>query len=121
MSKKPQIKAQQQNVDKKKYLSQKDVPSMTINDALRVARAIVENYGGNPTTPLKVAKALEMEPRKTRFVMMTGASIAYGLTIGGYNAEKIALTELGRKIVKPLIEGEESTAMKEAFLRPRII
>jgi predicted nucleotide-binding protein len=53
--------------------------------------------------------------------MMCGASIAYGLTEGGYNAEAISLTALGRRIVAPTSEGDDFAAKREATLRPRIV
>ena len=57
----------------------------------------------SPTTwacnrrPLLVAQALEMQPTSSTFRMLC-AAIAYGMTSGGYNAEAITLTQLGRRM-----------------------
>jgi predicted nucleotide-binding protein len=55
------------------------------------------------------------------FRALCGASIAYGLTEGGYNAAQIALTPLGRRIVAPTDEGDDEVAMREACLIPQVV
>jgi predicted nucleotide-binding protein len=102
------------------YLSQTDVPWFSLEQSLRVARALDENFGRNATKPLRVAQAMEMAPASSRFRMLCGASIAYGLTDGGSNAEQISLTVLGRRIVAPTSEGDDLAAKREAILRPRV-
>ena len=47
---------------KRPYLKQSDVPSASLADALRIPKAIAENYGGKPTPPLQVAMALNVDP-----------------------------------------------------------
>lgn len=105
---------------KRKYLSQSDVPSLSLDQSLRVARAFDE-YGGRPARPLDIARALKVQPTSGPFKTLCGAAIAYGLTEGGYNAPQISLTPLGRRVVKPTIEGDEVAARREATLRPRVI
>ena len=107
-------------VDKKR-LSQRDVPSYDLSQARRIADAIAENYASEPTKPLHVAQALGMAPNSSHFRQLCGAAIAYGLTDGGYNAPEISLTDLGRKITRPLSVGEDAQALREAFMRPRIV
>lgn len=106
---------------KRTYLSQADVPGCVLGDALRVPRAIAENYAGKPASPLNVAAALEMQPKAGRFRLLTGAAIAYGVTSGGPNASEIAITPLGKRIVQPTQEGDDLLARREALLRPRVI
>lgn len=106
---------------KRKYLSQADVPSAGLDQALRVARVLADSYGKNPTRPLRVAQALGIQPTSGGFRMLCGASIAYGLTEGGYNSEQIALTPLGRRIVAPVKDGDDIAARREALLRPRVV
>jgi predicted nucleotide-binding protein len=53
--------------------------------------------------------------------MQAGASIAYGLTVGGWNAAQIALTPLALKILKPKNENEPLPGKREALLKPRVI
>jgi predicted nucleotide-binding protein with TIR-like domain len=102
------------------YLSQTDVPAFALAAALRVPESLDQNFARNPTKPLRVAQAMEMAPGSSRFRMLCGASIAYGLTAGGYNAEQISLTPLGRRIVAPTKEGDDLAARREAILRPRV-
>jgi len=55
------------------------------------------------------------------FRNLCGASIAYGLTVGGYNAAAISITSLADRILKPQTEGDDMQAKREALLTPRII
>ncbi len=105
---------------KKPSLAQTDVPSYPLRDALRVARAIAAELGKRPGTPLQVAKALGMSPTTGAFRTITASSIAYGLTEGAAFAEKIGLTDLGRRIVAPTTEGDEASGMLEAVMKPRV-
>ena len=59
-----------------------------------------------PTRPLDVAKAMKLTPTAGPFITITGASTAYGFTEGGSKADKIALTDLGRRVVAPTEEGD---------------
>lgn len=102
-------------------VSQSDVPAYSLNHALRVPQAIAENYASKPTAPLDVAAALTMSPSSSGFRMMCGAAIAYGLTDGGYNSSQIEVTPLGRRIVAPTVEGDDSIAKREAALKPRVL
>src|SRR4051812_16357821 len=72
-----------QSATKRTKVMQTDVPAYSLDDALRVAQAISENYAFKPTAPLEVAAALNLTPSSSLFRMLTGASIAYGLTDGG--------------------------------------
>lgn len=105
----------------KKYVSQSDVPGCSLNKALVIAQALNDSYAKHPTKPLLVAQALELSPSSSYFRLLTGASIAYGLTVGGYNADKIELTELGKRIVSPTEINDDIQAKREAVLKPRIV
>src|SRR5689334_6105696 len=97
----------------RKNISQSDVPAYSLDQALRVPQAIADNFGKQPTKPLRVAQALNMSPTSSGFRMLCGAAIAYGLTDGGYNSEQIAITPLGRRIVAPTREGDDLSARRE--------
>ncbi len=102
-------------------VSQSDVPSFSLEQALRVATAISDEHAGGPVTPLQLAAAMMMQPTTGSFRQLCGASIAYGITDGGYNASQITLTEIGRRIMMPTVEGDDLVAKREAVLRPRVI
>ncbi len=106
---------------KRKYISQSDIPRVSLEEALRIPYAIYENYGENATPPLKVAQALELAPKSSHFRTIAGAAVAYGVTIGGPNAAQIEISALGFRIVKPLKENDDLIAKREAFLTPLII
>lgn len=110
------------NIKKRKSrVSQTDVPAYSLTDALRVAHVLNDEFARQPVKPLLVAQGLDVKPTSSRFRMIAGASIAYGLTTGGYNASEIALTDLGKRCVSPTYDGEDVIAQREALLTPRII
>lgn len=109
------------NSVKRAYVSQSEVPGCTLKEALRIPQAIAENYAAKPTSPLNTAAALEMLPNSSHFRRFCGASIAYGLTSGGTNAPEIAITPLGMRAIRPTQEGDDTAALREALLRPRVI
>lgn len=103
-------------------LNQSDVPAYTLAEAIKVAEALRDNYASEPASPLDVAIALDMTPTSGPFRMITGAAVAYGLTdAGGQSATMIGLTDLGKRVVSPLDEGDDLAAMREALLKPRVI
>jgi len=106
---------------KRTRISQKDVPHCSVEEALRVPKAIAEHYAYGPTTPLEVADALQIQPTSGGFRMLCGAASAYGLTKGGYNSQEISIEGLGMRIVRPLKEGDDRQAKREAFLTPRVV
>jgi len=52
--------------------------------------------------------------------MLAGCALAYGLTTASFSAERIGLSELGKRTVSPTIEGDDQAAALEALLKPRI-
>ncbi|GAA3741468.1 hypothetical protein GCM10022239_16410 [Leifsonia bigeumensis] len=106
---------------RKARLSQADVPSYSITEALRVPNALRDEYGKQATRPLMVAAALNMSPTGGTFRMITGAAVAYGLTDGAAQGETIGLTGLGRRAVAPTSEGDDRAALREAVLQPRVV
>jgi len=111
------------NEDSKKRtrISQSDIPNHSLKDALRIARGLWDNFAGRGAAPHNVAMALDLSPTSGTWRNLCGASIAYGLTEGGYNANEIVLTDLGRRIVAPTSEGEDRLALQEAALKPKIL
>lgn len=81
----------------------------------------MDNYGGSASSALDVASALNLQPGSSQFRMLCGASIAYGLTEGGYNAASITPTPLAKRILSPLEEGDDLSAKRDAILKPRIL
>lgn len=107
--------------EKRVYFKQSDFPKSTLQQAQKIASAIIDNFGGSSGSPPDVALALGISPTSSGWETLTGASIAYGLTEGGINANVIKLTILGRRLVAPEAEGEDLIARREAILKPRIL
>ena len=106
---------------KRAYVKATDVPSCGIREAMRVPRAISDEYGKAPTPPLDVAAALRLQPSSRPFRVAARAALAFGLTDGGPAADVIGLTELGLRAVAPTEEGDDVEALREGFQRPRVI
>jgi hypothetical protein len=107
--------------EKRVYFKQSDFPLVNLQQAQKIASALVDNFGGGSASPPDVALALGISPTSSAWQYLTGAAVAYGLTDGGYNAEVIKLLPLGRRLVAPEEEGEDLAARREAILRPRIL
>lgn len=107
--------------EKRGYLSQADVPGSGLEEALRIPRALAEHYACKPTTPLNVAASIEMAPGGGQFKRLSGAALAYGLVTGGAQSTEIGLTDLGLRIVRPTLEGDDLAAKREALLKPRVL
>jgi hypothetical protein len=105
---------------RRKMLMQSDVPAYSAVEARTVAEALRDQYGKQPATPLQVAVAMDITPGSSTLKMITGASVAYGFTDAAAQAEQIGLTELGRRAVAPLTEGDDVLALREAILKPRV-
>lgn len=112
--------AQQQPILKRTYLKQADVPSASLDEALRIPQAIFDHYAGKPTLPLYVAKALNIDPNGSQLKVLSGAAIAFGLTEGGAQAASISVTEVAQRILRPTEENSDIEAKREAVLKPRI-
>lgn len=106
---------------KRSRISQSDFPNFSLEEALRIPKGLWDHYAGKATAPHNVAMALNLSPTSGGWRNLCGASIAYGLTEGGYNAGEITLTDLGRRIVAPTVEGDEYQALQEAALKPRVL
>ncbi len=106
---------------KRIYISQAKIPKIALSEAIRLAQALNDEYAGKPTAPHQLAMAVDISPTSSNWPDLCGASIAYGLTSGGYNAKTISLKDLGRRVVAPTMEGDDLKAKVEAALRPEIV
>jgi len=109
------------SAEKRTYFKQADFPQTTLQQAQKIASAIVDNFAADGGSPPDIALAIDVSPTSSSWPALAGSSIAYGLTEGGVNANAIKLTPLGRKLVAPEEEGEDIAARREAILKPRIL
>ena len=103
---------------KKRTRMVRSYPSHTLEQALALASAIQESNAGLPFDRVLLAKALGTTPASSGFTMKLNSSARYGLTQGGYNDDRIALTPRGESIVAPQRSGERRQALLEAALQP---
>jgi len=106
--------------EKRIYFKQADFPLTTLQQAQKIASAMVDNFAGKEGSPPDIALAIGISPTSSGWQSLAGSSIAYGLTDGGIHANTVKLTALGRKLVAPENEGEDLVARREAILKPRI-
>lgn len=105
---------------KRSRISQSDIPAISLEKALRIPRAIVDNYATHPTRPLDVASALQVQPSSGGFRVRCGAAIGYGLTEGGPNAPEISVLPLGKRVLTPTEVDDDKRALREAALKPTV-
>lgn len=90
-------------------------PKYSLVEALKIAESIRDNNAGQPYNRVDLAASLETSPESSSFRILITASSRYGLTEGGYQADRIALTELGRRIVSPTSDEERSQGLLRAL------
>src|SRR2546428_14188748 len=95
-----------------------EFPRDSLKDALEIADSIEKNNAGKPYDLLDLAGSLNLRPNGATFRGLITSSNRYGLTEGGYQADKIKLTGLGSSIVAPLEERPASRGIREALLKP---
>ena len=116
-----QSDAPESSKPRRQRISQSEVPRHLLRDALRVPEALADNFAKNPARPFDLAVALGVSPTSGGFRTLCGAALGYGLTTSGPNSQAIGLTELGRRIVSPLSEGDDEAAKREAVLTPGVV
>jgi hypothetical protein len=92
-------------------------PSVTLEEALKVAMAIKLKNNGNPLESKLVAQACGIAHKASRFFYHSAAARDYGLTIGTRETETIGLTELGKAIVYADNSELEKEKKIEAFFK----
>ncbi len=102
------------------HVPQSEVPRWSLEEALRVVRAMHERFNLVPARLISVAEALGLQPTSSHFRTLAGASIAYGLISGGYSAERVEITSLGKRIVAPTSAGDGLLAKRQAVIQPRV-
>lgn len=109
----PDSKPSSQNPDSR---VDRPFPRRTLEQALRVPRALRDHNGGNAWSPVEVSKALSVGSKTSNFWYISAAARDFGLTTGTRDSAEIALTDLGRSALYPRSADEEKEALKEAFL-----
>lgn len=91
-------------------------PKNTLEDAIRVPKAIEEKNAGNPMPASDLAKAVGFrQPSDWRFLDLLRSANLYGLVSGSGSSAVISLTKLGQDIVAPSSPSQRSEALQVAF------
>lgn len=98
-------------------------PRNSLNDALRVSKAIWDYNAGNPFAIADIADKVGYSPTSGSFRDLLRSSQRYGLTDGSWQndlTKKIALTPLGSSIVAPSAKDDVNSAMRQALEKPEV-
>jgi hypothetical protein len=101
-------------------ISSEDLPRRTLEEALRVAQVIRDNYAGKPTSWKEIASALGVSPTSPPNRYPLWSATAYGIIIKHEN-NSYSLAETGRKILAPTYEGEKEEGIKKALFTPSVL
>jgi hypothetical protein len=95
--------------------SPRPFPADTLENAIKIAKAIKEFNGGNPWPPSEVANALGLGTSSSAFYYLSASARDYGLTIGTRDTEQIELNTIGRELVYATSAEMEREALRKAF------
>jgi hypothetical protein len=90
-------------------------PRHSIERALRIPGAILEQNAGKPCTPEHAASLLNVTSARGPFSMEIASALKYGLL--ERNDGKVHLTDLARRILRPTSTEDEIKGYREAVLK----
>jgi hypothetical protein len=91
-------------------------PKNTLEDAIKIARAIEEQNAGNPMKPDVLFKAVGYNSLADwRFLDLLRSANLYGLVTGSGKSSPVALTDIGRDVVAPSAPAARPKALSAAF------
>jgi len=91
-------------------------PKHTLEEAIRVAKAIEEKNGGNPMRAEMLSRAVGFAQSKDwRFQDLLKAARMYGLVSGSGVAATVGLEKIGQDLVAPSSPQQRQTALRQAF------
>ena len=91
-------------------------PKNTLEEGLKVARALDEKFGGNPTKAEYLVKAVGFNKANDwRFQDLLKSSALYGMTSGSGAAATVRMEKLGEDIVSPGSPDQRQKALLAAF------
>lgn len=107
-----ELKTRQNSTGRKKPWT---FPKNTLEDAIKVARAIEEKNAGNPMRAADLTKAVRFrQPNDWRFLDLLRSANQYGL-VSGTPSTSISLTKQGQDVVAPSSPGQRADALLTAF------
>ena len=101
-------------------LAQAEVPVHSLQEALQVPAAIAEKTDIGACQAGEVAAAVKLEPASPQFKLLLGSAAAYGLIEDEPESEALMVTDLASRIIRPIKEGIDLNAKREALLTPDV-
>ena len=118
-SKKPKKKGAKKNTSGTKHstgLTPYRFPKNTLEEALKIAKAIDDKFAGNPTKAVDLVKAVGFNKENDwRFTDLLKSSALYGITSGTGSTATIRLEKCGEDILSPGSSEQRQTALLAAF------
>lgn len=108
-------KAKTNRTPKNQASSRAKYPRHSLEKALRVPRAILEQNAGKECTDKDAAGFVGLASRSGSFTVEISSSIKYGL-LERPSPGKIVITNLGKKILRPQESNDELEGLREAVL-----
>ncbi len=91
-------------------------PKTTLEESIKIARAIEEKNAGNPMKPDVLAKAVGYNSVSDwRFLDLLRAANQYGLVTGTGKISPVGLTQIGQDVVAPSAPSARPKALMAAF------
>lgn len=91
-------------------------PKNTLEDSIKIARALEEQNAGNPMKPDMLSKAVGYNSTSDwRFLDLLRSANQYGLVIGSGKISPVSLTEIGQDVVAPSSPAARPKALQRAF------
>lgn len=91
-------------------------PKNTLEDSIKIARAIEEKNAGNPMKPDMLSKAVGYNSTSDwRFLDLLRSANQYGLVTGSGKISPVSLTEIGQDVVAPSSPSARPKALQRAF------
>lgn len=91
-------------------------PKNTLEEAIKVAKAIDDKFAGNPTKAADLVKAVGFNKEDDwRFRDLVKSAALYGLTSGTGSTATVRLEKLGEDILSPGSSDQRQKALLDAF------
>jgi hypothetical protein len=107
-------------VAKSKQIASEDLPRKTLEEAIRVARVIKDDYAGKFATWDDIAKSMGFASSNPNNKYFLWAATAYGI-IEKTDDDQYRITETGRKILAPTYENEDGEGKVLAIGKPTVL
>lgn len=101
-------------------VSSDDLPRKTLEESLRIAKVIQENYAGKDATWEDIAQGMQFSSTNPNNKYFLWSATAYGI-ISKQDGDKYSLTEIGRKILAPMYDEESREGIVKAIAIPAIL